>query len=258
MADLSLLAHLACAGAAAAAGAVNTMAGGGTLISFPTLTALGVPSVAANATNTVALCPGYIGGAHAQRQALDGAGSRGELAVAAGAGLLGSVLLVVTDDDAFRVIVPYLILLAAVLLAVQPRVRAWLTRRGGGGDADGDARPRHRALELGGIAAASIYGGYFGAGLGIMLLAVLGLFGDHSIARANALKSVLAFAVNVAAAGFLAFSGKVEWTLVLLMAPASLAGGSAGGRLLTRIPPERVRPVIVTFAVVVAIVYLVR
>lgn len=250
MADLSLLAHLGCAGAAVAAGAVNTMAGGGTLLSFPTLTAVGVPSVDANATNTVALCPGYVGGAHAQRHALDGSGTGPELGLAAAGGFAGSLLLVLTDDAAFRAIVPWLILLAAVLLAVQPRLRGRLAARGAG--------RRRRAVELAGIAAASAYGGYFGAGLGIMLLAVLGVFGDHPIARANALKSVLAFAVNLAAAAFLAFSGTVVWSLVVLMAPASLLGGHLGGRLLTRIRPELVRPVVVTFALVVAVVYLVR
>lgn len=143
MTDVSAWAHLACGLAAAGAGAVNAVAGGGTLISFPALTALGVPSVNANATNTVALCPGYVGGAYAQRAELargrdGGLGLRAELVVAALAGVAGSVLLVLTSDEAFRAVVPYLILLSALLLAVQPRLAAWLRARPG---ADGSGGP---------------------------------------------------------------------------------------------------------------------
>jgi len=251
--DLSLWAHVASGAAAVGAGAVNAMAGGGTLISFPVLTAVGVPGVRANATNTVALCPGYIGGAYAQRGELRPiVGSlRPELAVGAVSGLVGSLLLVVTSDALFRSIVPWLILVAALLLAVQERIRSWLTRR------HTVARSR-RVLELTGVAAASVYGGYFGAGLGIMLLAVLGLFSDRSIAASNAVKSLIAFAVNMAAAAFLVFTGKVEWTLVAVMAPASLVGGQLGGALVTAIPARRLRPVISLFAFVVALVYLFR
>jgi len=250
--DLSALAHVACGFAAVGAGAVNAMAGGGTLISFPVMTAVGVPSVHANATNTVALCPGYVGGAYAQRRELAPYTGvlRPELATAALAGLAGALLLVVTSEELFRSIVPYLILLAACLLAVQGRVRAWLLARAGRGDA-------HRGLELAGIAAASVYGGYFGAGLGIMMLAVLGLFSDRTLTASNAVKSLLSFAVNVAAAAFLVFSGKIEWTLVAVMAPASLAGGQMGGTLVGLIPPKRLRPLIVAFALVVAVIYLV-
>lgn len=257
MTDLTLWAHAACGLAAAAAGAVNAVAGGGTLISFPALTAVGVPTIHANATNTVALCPGYVGGAYAQRGELAGGQAatalRADLVVAALAGVVGSVLLVLTSDEAFRAIVPYLILLAAVLLAVQPRLSAWLRARPGDG-AGGSRRP----FELAGIGLASAYGGYFGAGLGIMLLAVLGLFGRRTLGASNAVKSLLAFAVNIAAAAFLTASGTVDWSLVAVMAPASLLGGQAGGALVTLTPPERLRPAIVALSLVVAVVYLVR
>jgi uncharacterized membrane protein YfcA len=254
--DVGGWAHLACGLAAAGAGAVNAVAGGGTLISFPALTALGVPSVNANATNTVALCPGYVGGAYAQRAELargrdTGLGLRAELVVAALAGVAGSVLLVLTSDEAFRAVVPYLILLSALLLAVQPRLAAWLRARPG---ADGSRRP----LELTGIGLAAAYGGYFGAGLGIMLLAVLGLFGGRTLSGSNAVKSLLALAVNLAAAAFLATSGTVEWTLVAVMAPASLIGGQAGGTLVRVLPAERLRPAIVVVSLVVAVIYLTR
>lgn len=115
-----------------------------------------------------------------------------------------------------------------------------------------------RPLELTGIGLAAAYGGYFGAGLGIMLLAVLGLFGGRTLSGSNAVKSLLAFAVNIAAAAFLAASGTVEWTLVAVMAPASLLGGQAGGTLVRVLPAERLRPAIVVVSLVVAVIYLTR
>src|SRR3954452_3583877 len=254
MSDVSGLAHLACAGAAAAAGVVNAVAGGGTLISFPVMTAVGVPAVRANATNTVSLCPGYISGTYAQRRDLEGLAGhvRPQLVVAAFGGLLGSVLLVVTSESVFRAVVPYLILAAAVLLALQNRLRAWVAERRHDND-----HPR-RTVELLTIGAAAIYGGYFGAGLGIMLMAVLGLFSDLPFTRLNAVKQLLSFVINVCAAAFLVFSGKIEWILVAVMSPCSLLGGQIGGRVAGSLPPERLRAGVIVFAFAVAVVYLVR
>ncbi len=254
MSDVSGLAHLACAGAALAAGVVNAIAGGGTLISFPVMTAVGVPAVRANATNTVSLCPGYISGTYAQRRDLEGLAGhvRPQLAVAAVGGLLGSVLLVVTSESVFRAVVPYLILAAAVLLAVQNRLRAWVARR-----RHDDDQPR-RTVELLTIGAAAVYGGYFGAGLGIMLMAVMGLFSDLPFTRLNAVKQLLAFVINVCAATFLVFSGKVEWSIVAVMAPGALIGGQLGGRFAGSLPPEKLRIGVIVFAFAVAVVYLVR
>jgi uncharacterized protein len=252
MADLSIWAHVACGGAAIGAGIVNAIAGGGTLISFPAMTAVGVPSIRANATNTVSLCPGYIGGTFAQRKDLEGLGVqlRPQLAVSAAGGLLGSILLVLSSEAAFRAIVPFLILAACILLAVQVPLRKWLFGRG-------DRHP-HPAVELGAVGVASVYGGYFGAGLGIMLMAVLGLFSDHPLTKVNAVKQLLSIAVNVCAAAFLVFSGKIEWTLVAVMAPAALVGGNLGGRLASVIPAGKLRAAVVVYGVVVAIVYFVR
>jgi len=247
------MAHLASGLAGIGAGAVNAMAGGGTLISFPVMTAFGVPTVQANATNTVALCPGYVGGTYAQRRELDGLAPtlKAPLMVAACFGFAGSVLLVVTSESLFRAIVPFLILASCGLLAVQDRLRAWMNSRS-------PERRSQGPLELAGIGLASTYGGYFGAGLGIMLLAVLGLFTDRPIRTSNAVKSLIAFVVNVFAAAFLAGSGTVSWSLVAVMAPASLLGGHVGGRLVGRIPPTRLRTGIVAFGVVVALIYLFR
>jgi uncharacterized protein len=236
-----------------AAGAVNAIAGGGTLISFPVMTAVGVPSVRANATNTVSLCPGYVSGTFAQRGDLEGLAGhvRPQLVAAALGGLAGSVLLVVTSESIFRAIVPYLILAAAVLLMVQDRLRSWVARR---------RRHEHprRTVEIAAIGAAAIYGGYFGAGLGIMLMAVMGLFSDLAFTRLNAVKQLLAFVINVFAAAFLVFSGKIEWTLVAVMAPGALIGGQLGGRLAGSVSPEKLRVGVIVFSFAVAAIYLVR
>jgi len=252
MSDVSALAHVAAAAAAVGAGAVNALAGGGTLISFPVLTAIGVPPVNANATNTVALCPGYVGGTHALRREIDATGEplRTRLIVSGIGGISGALLLLFTSNAVFRAIVPYLILLSCVLLAVQDPLRRWVTGHRGEG--------RLARLELGGIFLAGAYGGYFGAGLGIMLIAVLGLFSNVPFVQLNAVKQPLAAAINLAAAAFLVFSGRIEWTIAAVMAPAALIGGAMGGRLSRIIPARKFRWVVVTIGVVISIVYLVR
>jgi uncharacterized membrane protein YfcA len=250
--DVSGLAHVAAAAAAVGAGAVNALAGGGTLISFPVLTAVGVPPVRANATNTVALCPGYVGGTWALRREIDATGEplRTRLIVTGAGGLTGALALLLTSDAVFRSIVPYLILLSCLLLAVQDPVRRWVAGHRGHG--------RLAVVELGGLFLAAVYGGYFGAGLGIMLIAVLGLFSDVPFTQLNAVKQPLAAAINLSAAAFLVFSGKVEWTLVAVMAPASLLGGALGGRVSATLPASRFKWVVITIGVVVSIIYLVR
>jgi uncharacterized protein len=241
--------------AAVAAGAVNALAGGGTLITFPMLTFLGVPAVAANITNTVALCPGYFGGTLAQWNDLRDQTRRLWLIVPAGilGGVLGGVLLLQTGERLFRELVPYLILLASVLLAIQDPVRAWLTRRMKEGQSGGLERLTWLPVGL-----ASIYGGYFGAGLSVIVLSALGLTLEDSLTRLNALKQAVAFAVNVAAAIFFLFSGQVLWSVALVMAIGALIGGVLGGRLAGRIKPSTLRWTVVIIGVVISIIYFVR
>lgn len=241
------------AGAAGfAAGAINAVAGGGTLVSFPTLVALGVPAVSANITNTVALVPGYLGGAHAQRRELADFAShlRSLLLVAGAGGLAGSVLLVMSPEEVFRDLVPWLILLACALLASGEWVKQRLAARRA---ARGVAHAVHPVALHGAVFVAAVYGGYFGAGLGIMLLAVLGLLLDDPLPRVNSLKSALSLVINLLAAGFFVFSGKVVWGFAAVMAVTSLLGGSAGGRLATRLSPRVLRAVVVAFGVAVAL-----
>ncbi|MHB8078456.1 MAG: TSUP family transporter [Candidatus Krumholzibacteriia bacterium] len=250
--------------AGVAAGAVNALAGGGTLITFPTLTALGVPALAANVTNTVALCPGYFGATLAQRSDLRGQGRRLRLLVPAGVlgGLAGGLLLLRSGERTFRELVPFLILLASALLAAQEPLRAWVKRRearaagaaraaaGRAGAGAGRAAPA--------VGLAAVYGGYFGAGLSVIVLAALGLVLDDSLTRLNALKQAIALGVNVAAAVLFACVAPVVWPAAAAMAVGALLGGIAGGRLAGRVRPAVLRRIVVVIGVVLAAIYFAR
>lgn len=254
---MTFIEYLLIALAAVAAGLINALAGGGTLVTFPMLVAVGIPDVSANVTNTVALLPGYLGATFAQFKDLKGQGRRLWLLLPAGAvgGLLGGVLLLISGERLFRDLVPYLILLGSLLLAIQDPVRAWLTRRlqthhGG------RALPESWAVLPVGLAA--VYGGYFGAGVSVIVLAALGLVLDDSLTRLNAIKQVIGFSVNVAAAVLFVFSGQVVWLAAFVMMGGALLGGALGGRLAGRIKPAVLRWIVVTIGVVVAVIYFLR
>jgi uncharacterized membrane protein YfcA len=240
------------AGAALAAGAVNAVAGGGSLITFPALIAGGMPAVTASLTNTVAMCSGYVGATFAQRRELVGQRPRLRMLAPASAigGALGALLLLHTGDAAFSAVVPYLILLAAVLLAVQNRLRCWLVARGRKGHSE--------AWTLLPIGLTAIYGGYFGAGIGVMMLAAFSVVLGDTLSRLNALKHTIALAINATAAVVFVGSGQVDWPIVGVMFMASLAGGAIGGTLASRIPPAVLRWTVVVLATVVAAIYLFR
>ncbi len=242
--------------AALAAGMVNALAGGGTLITFPMMVAVGIPPVAANITSTVSLCPGYLGATLAQWQDLRDQKKRMVwiLPAAAVGGIIGGILLLITQEKIFRDLVPFLILLASILLAVQDPVRAWLVRRANrpGRHAQSD---KWAILPIG---LAAIYGGYFGAGLSVIVLATLGMLLDDSLTRLNALKQSVSLSVNVAAAIFFVFSGQVIWPVAMVMAVGALLGGALGGRLAGRIKPAMLRWIVVGIGFTVAIIYLIR
>ncbi len=242
--------------AAIAGGAVNALAGGGTLITFPVLMAVGLPAVPANITNTVALCPGYLGGTFAQIRDLRGQARHLWFLAPAGVlgGIAGGFLLLNTGESMFRALVPYLILLATGLLAVQERLRAWLVGRA---VRNGSATP-HEAWTVLPVFLASIYGGYFGAGLSVIVLAVLGLVLEDTLTRLNALKQIISFSINIASAVFFVFSGKIVWPAALVMMVGALVGGALGGRLAGRIQPATLRRIVVTAGVIIALIYLVR
>jgi uncharacterized membrane protein YfcA len=257
MVDLSILQYILIGLAALAAGMVNALAGGGTLITFPVLTAVGIPAVIANVTNTVALCPGYLGATFAQMKELRSQKQRLWLYLPAGAlgGILGGLLLVNTSEKVFREIVPFLILLASGLLAVSDPLRAFLIRRMG---KSGSAAASLAAWGVLPVALAGIYGGYFGAGLSVIVLAVLGLMVSDNLTNLNALKQAIAFSVNITAAIFFVFTGKVFWPAALVMAGFALLGGVLGGRLAGKIKPATLRWMVVGIGTLVAILYLIR
>ncbi len=253
---MSIVQYLLVALAALAGGAVNAIAGGGTLITFPALTFMGIPAVAANVTNTVALTPGYLGATLAQLKDLRGQKRRLWLFLPASVvgGVLGGILLLNTGERLFQSLVPYLILAASLLLAVGDPLRNWLSRRSG--KTDGSGLSDVAAILPVGIAA--VYGGYFGAGLSVIVLAVLGLSLNELLTRLNALKQAISFAVNVATAIFFVFSAPVNWPVAAVMAVGAVIGGVLGGRLAGRIKPVVLRRVVVVIGVIISIIYLVK
>lgn len=326
-----------------AAGFVNAIAGGGSLLSFPALIAAGLPPLVANASNTVALCSGYLGATCSQRRELRGQGTRLALLlpVAAAGGLVGGLLLLGSEERLFTRLVPWLILSGAALLALQEPLAAWLRRRRAGRH---DHRPAATAMaaapgprgsqapgaepaaaatfqplgpevtadreglieteaarptatnsatgsttgretdgataalpgEAGPTAAgsrpdrdgrwtamvlvfpAAVYGGYFGAGLSVILLAALAISLEDGLGRLNGLKQAIALATNLLAAGLFVLAAPLHWPSVLLLAATALVGGAIGGRLASRIPPQRLRGLVVGVALLVAAAYLRR
>jgi hypothetical protein len=246
---VSFAAALAIVAVGFVAGTVNTIVGSGSLITFPTLLALGYAPVLANVSNTVGLVPGSISGAVGYRREL--AGQRGRIAVlglaSASGGLTGGILLLVLPASVFRSVVPVLILVACVLIALQPRLAGRVAARHG---AD---RPNGGPLLFVAVYATGVYGGYFGAAQGVILIALLGIFVDDGLQRLNATKNVLAALVNgVAALLFIVFS-HIAWGAAVLLAAGSIVGGQVGATLGRRIPPAWLRAVIVVVGVAVAV-----
>jgi uncharacterized membrane protein YfcA len=227
------------------AGMVNAVAGGGTLLSFPVLVWAGRDPIVANATNALALWPGALAGAVGFRRELAKAPRLlGLLLPPAIAGAaVGGWLLLRTPSRVFGELVPYLVLAATVLLALQRPLRQ-LVRAPAGDDSPGDARGGWRAAALvAGQVAVSIYGGYFGAGIGILMLAALGLYGIADIHQRNGLKNVLGAVTNGVAGVYFAVSGAIAWADAVVLAAGAILGGYAGaslGRKLSRSVAEAV------------------
>jgi uncharacterized membrane protein YfcA len=243
---VSLLECAAVLAAGVFAGAINTAVGSGTLLTFPVLLALGYGPVTANVSNTVGLVPGSISGAIGYRAELAGQHRR---IVALGSaallgGIAGAVLLLSLPSSVFDAAVPVLIALALVLVVVQPRLaRALDARRA-------EVRPHGGPPLWTGVLGTGIYGGYFGAAQGIILLALLGIAFPEDLHRLNALKNVLAALINgVAAAVFIVFAS-VAWLPALLLAAGSAAGGQLGARLARRLSPAFLRGLIVLVGIV--------
>lgn len=247
---MSTGAALAILAAGAAAGTVNTIVGSGSLITFPTLLALGYPAVVANVTNTVGLVPGAISGSVGYRRELEGQRPRlVRLGVASAlGGLTGGVLLLALPGTVFRQVVPVLILAACVLVVAQPRVSRWVQSRRRGGD------PRQTGGPVLPVAvfATAVYGGYFGAAQGVLLIALLAIFLDDHLQRLNGAKNVLALVVNGVAALLFAAVSHVAWGAAALLAVGAVVGGQLGATVGRRLSPRLLRALVVVVGVVVA------
>ena len=230
------------------AGFVNAVAGGGTLLSFPALLYGGLSPIAANATNTLALWPASLTSGWAYRQKLRE--NRRQLITLAApsiiGGFLGAVLLITTPEQWFRNIVPFLILLACGLLVVQEQVGGWLNRRTA-------LHPRtHAAILWWCQLAIAVYGGYFGAGIGILMLAAMAIFLPEDLQAANALKTVLATLINAAATVLFICSGKVLFGVGAMMMVAAMAGGYTGAHAAQRLKPRWLRAAVIAYGLLVA------
>ena len=251
--DLSVETIVLLAAAGFLAGALNAAAGGGSLISFPALIAVGYPPLTANVTNNIAVAPGYVTGATGYRRELRGQGHRIlPLTVASAIGsLVGVGLILISSQSAFESIVPFLILAACVLLAFQPAITRRLEEHSGDRDRPGSG-------VLAGQALAAVYGGYFSAALGVVVLAVLGLAFDDTLQRLNALKALLQLIIGAVSAVGFALVTPVAWTAVAVVAPASVVGGEVGARLARRVSDRALRVGIVTYGVACAVWLFVR
>jgi len=223
------------------AGTVNIVVGSGTLITFPVLLAFGYAPVQANVSNTVGLVPGGVSGTHGYRSELEGQGRRSLVFGAASmtGALIGAVLLLALPASAFKTIVPFFIAGAVVLIVIQPWLSARLEAR------RQHVRPHGGPWTIFGLVLTGMYGGYFGAAQGILLLAILGLALTDSLQRINALKNVLATLTNLVAAIIFAVAADVDWGVAALIAVGSIVGGRVGAHTARRLPPAAFRVVIV-------------
>jgi uncharacterized membrane protein YfcA len=246
---VSLLEAAAILLAGVAAGSINAVVGSGTLITFPTLLAFGVPPVTANVSNNLGLVPGSVAGAVGYRRELSGQRSRVLRLLSASfvGGLAGAVLLLVLPEGAFEAIVPVLIALGVALVILQPRLSAWVAAR---------AEHRPEPTRDGawwvwpGVLLTGVYGGYFGAAQGVLLMAVLGIGIDEGLQRLNAVKNVLAAVVNAIAGLVFVIVADVDWQVVALIGVGSVIGGFLGAKVGRRLHPTVLRAVIVVVGVV--------
>ena len=242
--------------AATLAGALNSVAGGGSFISFPTLIFTGVDALRANATSTVALWPGSLASAGAYRNLLGGRkGLPLMVAISLVGGLLGAELLIHTPESTFVHLVPYLLLLATLLFAFGRNLAAYFRSR-----VHGLATTSWVTVAVVVVAQLiiSTYGGYFGGGIGILMLAVLALAGMENIHEMNAIKSVLAASINgIAVVTFIA-AGKVDWPQAILMAVGAILGGFGGAHLAKQLDPRLVRNFVLTVAIAMTVYFFVK
>jgi uncharacterized protein len=242
--------------AAFVAGAINSVAGGGTLVSFPALVWVGLPSTIANATSTVAIWPGSLGAMWGYRRDLAGLPSSTYALIIPSVigGSLGAVLLVMTPTAVFDRLIPLLILFATLLFMLQEPVQRAIKTTG-------RAHAGSKAWLVGAMAfqfLVAVYGGYFGAGIGILMLAAFGIMGFTDIHQMNGLKNFLALCINGVAAGYFIWHGMVSWPHALIMAVGAIVGGVSGAGVARRVGPKAVRRIVIIVGFTMAISLLFR
>jgi uncharacterized membrane protein YfcA len=241
--------------AAVIAGGINSVAGGGSLVSFPTLIWLGVPPILANATNTVAIWPGTVGSVWGYRRELRGVDPRVYALIVPSiiGGIAGAVLLHRTPAFVFDRLVPFLVLFATGLFMAQEPLQRWFNL-----SAAHEARSHWLSWTMVFQLAVALYGGYFGAGIGILMLAALSLMGHTDIHRMNGLKNLLATCINGIAAGYFMYSGLVIWSDAMVMAVGALVGGVGGANIARRIGRTAVRRIVVVIGLFMGLSLMLR
>lgn len=248
------------------AGMINTVVGSGTLVTFPVLVALGYPPVTATTSNAIGLAPGSVSGAIGYRHELRGHARvlLSFLPASVLGAVVGTILLLSLPADAFETIVPVLIVLALVLVVVQPKVSAWVARRrqragadaGGSGADDGAAGSmtgKTAVLLVTLIFLIGVYGGYFTAAQGVMLMAIMGILMTLPLQTLNGIKNVLSAAVNIVAGAIYAFVAPISWPVVALLAVGSVVGGQLGAKIGRKLPPRVLRGAIVVVGAAAAV-----
>jgi uncharacterized protein len=233
-------------------GLANSIAGGASLVTFPALLAIGLPPIVANASNTFALLPANLMGAYGDRAKLPARDGWfwGGLAIALVGGTIGAVLLLISSDRFFSMIVPGLIGVATLIFTFGKNIQKWLAGALGGGE-----NPLLRNVFL---IPTSIYGGYFGAGVGVMFMALFGATSSLDVREANANKNVLGFLTNISAALIFVWQGVIDWPVALIMFPATACGGIAGALLIKIVPAFYVRATIITIGSLMTAIYAYR
>ena len=245
-----MLQYITLAAAAFFAGILNTVAGGGTFLTFPALVYTGLPAVAANATSAVAVFPGYLGGAVGFRSELAKFDRRKLwkiVALTALGGLIGSLLLLVSSNQAFSVAVPFLLAFATLAFAFGEKIQAWIKNR-----------RAEREEGFVGIFLVSVYGGYFNGGLGIVLLALFSLWGMRDMNAMNGLKSGLSFVLSAISVATFALAGLVAWPQALVMMVAATLGGYAGAPIARALPRSLVRAIVIAVGAIMSVIFFAR
>ena len=246
-----MLEYLVIIAAGFGAGVINSIAGGGTFLTFPALVWAGIPPIAANATSTLAVLPGYFSAAVGYKEDLkriDPTDLKKAVIVSLIGGLAGGILLLVSDEALFALIIPFLLLAATLIFTFQSKILDWIK----------STDRKVAAFGIVGLLAVSTYGGYFNGGLGIIMLALFSLWGMTDLAAMNGLKTVLSVVISAISALAFALAGLIHWPEMLAMARAAIAGGYSGARVSKIVPVKALRIAISAIGFTLALIFFIR